>query len=347
MTTSAFPSLLLDSPLKETENASREQEISSDEEERAAEKELHGEEIHRELLRQISYSGLGEFRSCERRFYLDKLTTSSRDSTVDTAFGRAVGSGVQTLWRTGNLQAAKATTFFQWDTEFSATKDSAKKSIGFALKAVEAFVPLWQILSLEWTLAEIDGVPAVEYSLLIEFPNGFRYRSYVDLILRHKETGEFCIIELKTNGSTWSHEATYRNSDQGISYSLVLDHIAVGHSNYWVKYFVFMSKLQEWVPYDFPKSLLDKVRWMKTTLGDIHAIEKCEKENYWPMRGAHCMDYGKPCRYFEICQLQDKALLSSSAVLKEKLQTELDRKYSFVIPLKQIVDNYLSEGETK
>jgi len=309
-----------------------------------SQKEISDEEIIRikeGLVRQISYSGLGEFRSCERRYYLDKLTVSQKEGTVDTAFGRAVGSGVQELWATGDIQKAKARCFFSWDVEFSATKDSTKKSIGHALKAVETFVPFWQILSTEWELAVIDGVPAVEYSLLIEFPDGFRYRAFVDLILVNRETGEYCIIELKTNGSTWSHEATYRNSDQGISYALVLDHLAVGYSNYWVKYFVFMSKLQEWVPYDFPKSLLDKVRWMKTTLGDIKAIEKCEEQNYWPMRGGSCMDYGRPCRYFEVCQLQDKALTAPSLLLKEKLESEMKRKYSFIIPIKQIVENYL------
>lgn len=303
-------------------------------------------EIQAALLRQSSYSSFNELHACERRYYLDKLTSRSKDATVDTAFGHAVAAGIQHLWLTGNVERAKAAVFFAWNVPFEDDKPKTKKSISYSLRAFEKYIPFWRLLSTEWELATIDGVSAVEYSLLVILPDGFRYRAYIDFILRHKETGIFEVNELKTSGSNMQHEAQWANSAQGLAYNLVIDHVAPDQNTLWAKYWVYHSTKEEWVPYEFPKSLADKARWLKTLLVDIRYLQEREKAGYWPMRGQSCFDYGKPCRYFGSCQFADSAVIASRQTLEEKLRVEEEKKYSFVVPLESIVDNYLAqEGE--
>lgn len=296
------------------------------------------------ILRQISYSGLNELNACERKFVIDRLSIYPRSSSIDTAFGSAVGAGVQALWLSeGSLDAAILAIFKAWDVSFAEEKETTKKSIAHAVQAIHLYLPFYQILSQEWTLAEINGKPAIEFSLLVEFPGDFRYRAYADLLLQHKETGEIAVIELKTTGSNFEHEAMYKNSDQGTSYSLIVDQLSPDASYFFVKYFSYHSKSLEWIPYDFPKRLIDKVRWIKTVLLDISHIQAREAESYWPMRGNNCMSFGKPCRYFDVCGLPDAAVFSSEELLQGKMKEEQKKVYSFVVPLEQIIKGYLEK----
>jgi hypothetical protein len=298
------------------------------------------------LIRQVSYSGLGEFRTCERKYYLDKLSVGRGDSTADTAFGHAVGAGVQALWRfNGDIEKAAAACFFAWDTDFLAEKESTKKSIGYALKAVQAYLPFWQVLSREWELAVIDGIPCIEYSLVLEFPNGFRYRSFVDFILQNKETGEIQINEIKTTGAKYEHEAMYGNSDQGLAYNVIADLLAPGKNSFWVDYWSYFTNKGEWVNFPFAKSLVDKARWLKTTLTDLDAIAKCEKEDYWPTRGHSCMHFGRPCIYYGTCKLPDRFLASSNELLAGKMEKEQKKTYSFVVKVEDVLREYLEPFE--
>jgi len=45
-----------------------------------------------------------------------------------------------------------------------------------------------------------EPVPAVELSFIISLPNGFKYRGFVDAVLRHKTTGAIVVLEVKTTG---------------------------------------------------------------------------------------------------------------------------------------------------
>lgn len=294
------------------------------------------------LIRQVSYSGLGGFRDCERRYYLDKLSLGRGDSSADTAFGHAVGAGIQALWRfNGDIDKAAAACFFAWSTDFAAEKDSSKKSIGYALKAIEKYLPFYNILSQEWELAEINGVPAIEFSLVLEFPDGFRYRSFVDLILRNKISGEVQVHEVKTTGAKYEHEAMYGNSDQGLSYNVIVDLVTPGKNSFWVDYWTYFTTKQEWVNFPFAKTRLDKARWLQTTLRDLADIARCEREDYWPTRGKSCMNYGRPCQYYGVCKLPDRHITSSPELLAEKAAKEQKKGYSFVVKVEDVLREYL------
>jgi hypothetical protein len=298
------------------------------------------------LIRQISYSSNGAFRACERKFILDKATARDGTENIDLCFGKAVAAGCQTLWLTGNLDKATLEVFKEWTTSFEDEKQRARKSLVFAIRAVQLYYPYYLLLSKDWKLAELNGVPCIEFSLKIEFPDGFIYRAYTDLILQHRTSGELGVQEFKTDGGTFKHEAKYKNSDQGTSYSLVIDQLDPEASSFWVTYPVFYSAFanegDRWEFYQFPKTLVDKAKWLRTTLLDIKHIQECEAGDYWPKRGGSCMAFGRPCNYFETCDFSDKALFSSDELLAKKVEEEEGKTYSFVVPIEKIVENYLS-----
>ncbi len=303
---------------------------------------LSKENLLRNLVRQLSYSSENTLRLCERRFFLDKVVVGPSQTSVPFAFGHAVGAGVQTLWATDSLDKARAATFFAWDVSLEEKKESTKQSSAFALRAVEKYFPFYQLLSQEWELAVFNGEKAIEYSMLIEFPFSFKYRAFVDFILKNKESEVYAVNEVKTDGGTWQHEAKYKNSAQGVIYSLLLDQLVENHSSFFVEYPVYYTRSQEWVPFSFPKGLIDKVRWIKTVLKDIEDIKSCEEKGFWPMRGASCMAFGKPCQYLDYCGLPDAALVSGEELLARKIEIEEKKKYSFVVKLEEIVERYLS-----
>lgn len=294
------------------------------------------------LIRQVSYSSLNVFRSCERKYQLQKWNIGSWQDSVDTVFGKAVGAGIQALWQyNGDLDKAKLAVFQNWAVPLYDSKDTAKKNFSYALRALERYVPFYEIMSRDWELAYYNGKPCVEFSIRIVFPRNFVFRGYVDLILQHKETGELGTTEVKTTGFNVENEAIWKNQDQGISYSVFVDQIKPDAKHLWVKYHVYHTKSQEWIPYEFTKPLLAKAKWLKTVLRDIEDIERCEREDYWPMRGGSCMDYGTPCRFFDTCQFQDSMIVNSNEALEQKIQLEDNTNYQFEIRIEDIIKGYL------
>lgn len=294
------------------------------------------------LIRQISYSSLGDFNSCERYYILRKATLAPESESIDLCFGKAVGTGVQTLWLTGSLDQAKMAIFTSWTCDFHEEKPTTKKSLAHALQALTLYHPYYLLLSKDWELATINGVPCVEFSLKIEMPDGFLYRAYADLVLKHKTEKELIVQEVKTDGGSLRHEAKYENSDQGTSYSLTIDQIDPEASSFYVNYPVYYSKMMDWEFYQFSKTLVNKARWLRTSLIDIKRIKECEDTNYWPMRGANCMHFGRVCKFFGTCSLSDQALFASDNSLAEKVAQEEAKEYSFVVPLEKIVEGYLT-----
>jgi len=309
-------------------------------------------DIHKQLLRLISYSGRSTFHLCERRFQLDKLRVfqGGKEESVDFSFGAALGTGAQMLWLFSDLNKAKIHAAAAWKVGFAEEKEKSKKSLPYLFQALDKYYEIYKIQKEDWELAEINGVPAVEYSMQIELPGGFVYRAFVDFILKNKETGELKLNEMKSDGGFLKTEARYKNSDQSTSYALLLDHIAPDQNHFWVDYPVYYSASQEWEIYSFAKGLMEKARWLKTLMRDIKAMRECEEENYWPMRGQSCFAYNRPCQYFEACNLKDEFLISSPKILSQKLEEEETQDWKFKVDLETVLKNYLGieglENET-
>lgn len=294
----------------------------------------------------LSYSGLQTAHACPRKFQLDKLQAEKAEQDISTsvtfAYGHAIGEGVQQYLIGRQLfdeQTAFDTAiwkmFLAWDCDLLAENDKQKKSFLRAVATMLQFRGLVEdgLIGEEWEVAEFNGKPAAELSFRIDLGDGFTFRGYVDLVLRNKVTGEFLILELKTSSANYVNHLTYKNSAQAIGYSVVLDTIAPGTSSYTVQYLVYMTKLERFEVFDFPKTFRQRVQWLQDLLWDKKSIVDMVgfygNEGIWQVRGESCMDFGKPCDYMGMCGMDTERL--ASPLLESQLVEEKEYQFEFTI----------------
>lgn len=265
-------------------------------------------------IRQLSYSSILSLHSCPRKFQLYKLRSSGRSeeapkSTITFAYGHIVGEGIQYVLQGLPKEEVIWRMFLGWHTDLFAEDEKMKKSFWSAVIAIERFIHIRdsELLN-EYELLYYEGKPATELSFAVSFPDGFRLRGFVDAVLRNRITGEIVVLECKTTGSATLNPAQFKNSAQGIGYSIVLDVLAPEISSYKVIYLVYQTKGQEYTILEFPKSYLQRALWIKELLLDIETIKMYDREGVYPMHGESCYSFFRECEYFNVCTLSTKHL---------------------------------------
>jgi len=263
----------------------------------------------------VSYSTFNSLHTCERKFALKKLQQSSVTETgeyipytnIDLAFGKAIETGVQSIF----LQKTKEETFFDmflaWDMPLNAAhpKDQPKSFVD-AVIAIEKFKLIKDQVFPGWEIAYFKGKPAIELAMLVDIETGHYYVGHADIILYHPKERRYRVLEIKTSGSKSIHEAMYKNSDQATGYSIMLDSIAANREEagtFEVFYLVFASSLDTWKLFEFTKSRSMRAGWINTILLDIQRVNIYKEAGYWPKRGGSCFEYFRPCEFFNICDL--------------------------------------------
>ncbi|MND22556.1 PD-(D/E)XK nuclease superfamily protein [compost metagenome] len=298
-------------------------------------------------LSRFSYSGLLDLHACPRLYQLLKMQAPKPEGediarTVTFAYGHAVGEGIQqyliartdpsiadpvshTLWKV----------FLAWDADLLAENDKQKKSFLRAVAAILEFIHLSEqgFLAEDYEVAYFEGKPAAELSFRIDLGDGFYYRGYVDLVLIHKPTGQYLILELKTSSANYVNHYMYKNSAQAIGYSVVLDAIAPGISSYGVQYLVWMSKLQRFEAFDFPKTFRQRVQWIQDLIWDkkqvMDMVSFYGGKGIWPMRGESCTRFGSVCDYMDLCGQSTERLVSP--LLETQLVETAEYQFNFTL----------------
>lgn len=300
----------------------------------------------------LSYSSINMLQSCPREFQLYRLNAEvgERDlSTVVTfAFGTAVGDAVQNLFITKDLEATIFKLFCSWPCDFFAESPKHKKSLAYAIAAIEQLYSHMDSLGFmnEYTVLEYNGRPAQELGFRILLDERvhdklvqFNLRGYMDLAVHDSTNNESTVIEVKTSSAKYLHPASYKNSAQALSYSVVLDKIEQGTSSYMVKYLVYLTELERWEIMEFPKTYHQRailLRDVMLTVGEIKQyVEQIGNYGNWPMRGGSCYKYGKPCQFFDICELPTNRIMKP---LKQiHIDTEENKPYDFVLKLEELL----------
>lgn len=261
-----------------------------------------------------SFSMEQVLHACARKFQLLKLSagssteTSERESNPTFAFGHAVGAGVAEFDASRDRQKAILAALLAWDIDLFAeqlpregTKQrNPMKSFHHAVWAIYCYETFyWE----ETDLQEYDLVKA-EATLAVDFENGFYYVGHIDEQLRHRDTGQFKIKENKTTVFATVDPALYSNSDQALSYALVVD--SVGASEYDVMYCVYSSTEQRWMRFDFVKSALQKAEWMQDHAMMHSMIGMYEQANFFPKRGRSCIEFNRRCEHYETCDFNSE-----------------------------------------
>lgn len=301
-------------------------------------------------LKQLSYSSLLTLHSCPRKFQLDRLQAPRQEddvnkSSVTFAFGHAVGLGVQLAFDNKSEQEILFQMFLAWDCDLLDENQKQNKSFWEAVSAVQKLISMREAgLLADWELVYYEGKPAVELSFLIEI-NGFRYRGFVDAVLRNKSTGEIMVLELKTTSAYSVNAATYKNSAQAIGYSVVLDHLFPELSSYEVLYLVYKTKSREYEQLLFTKSYLQRALWIRELLLDIDVINLYEEAGIYPMHGESCYNFFKECEYFYTCTLATEKLTDSITPEQEAKILESHETFQIKLDIMDLIKTQLRKSE--
>lgn len=307
-------------------------------------------------LKNLSYSSMLDFHACPRNYQLRKLQAPTEEidldldpskSSVTFSYGHAVGEGVAHALQSDNVDFALWAAFLAWDAPLLADNPKQKKDIWGALLAVQKFHFLyWETDMFEgWELLHYNGKPAVELSFIIHLPNDFKYRGFVDAVLRHKETGEIRVLECKTTSATTLYAAQYKNSAQAIGYSIVLDVIAPDSSSYEVLYLPYKTKSQEFEPMPFTKNYLQRALWIRELLLDVETMMLYEDAGIWPMHGESCLRFYRECDYLSTCTLSTDALTQPLTEAETAKLTGAHSEFQISVTLADIVAAQLTKTE--
>lgn len=308
--------------------------------------------------KKLSYSSTNTLHSCPRKYQLYKGGCQKEaEENATLAFGHAIGAGLQLAMMGASKPDLIFEMFLAWDADLLVEEEKKKKSIWYAIQAVEKLINAVEYSFLSQyevaTFKNSDGkiVPASELSFKIVLPNGFTYVGYVDLVLRHKVTGEFMVLEIKTTGIKNLDDAMYKNSGQAIGYSIILDAVAASYeelnqqaiTDYKVLYMVYKSGDQELVAMPFNKSYKQKAMWIQQLLFDIELITMFTRHNIFPLYGDACYNFFRRCEYFGVCTLNTANLIPAldKPEVQKALVAEEEKDYTIVLELNSIITSLL------
>jgi hypothetical protein len=295
----------------------------------------------------LSYSSLTTLHSCPRKFELykknskEQLVDDGGSSDITFAFGHAVGDGLAASFKSDATENSIIWDLFKsWNCDLEARDDKRNKNFYKAVFAVQKFIALRRAGFLkDYDLVYHNGKPAIELGFCINFPDGFKLRGYVDVVLRNRITGEVVVLECKTTSQSNINPAIYKNSSQAIGYSVVLDVLFPKLSSYKVIYIVYETKAMEWKELSFSKSYLQRALWIRELLLDIETIKMYEEATIYPMRGENCFNFYRECEYLNLCTLSTQHLTTPEP-------TEEDRKvevFDINITLADMIQSQLSK----
>jgi len=304
-------------------------------------------------LKLLSHSSRTTLHKCPRKYQLYRLSSQQisladqkdMEQGVTFAYGTAVGVGVQSALEAKTEDQVYLDTFLAWDVDLLDENPRQKKSFWLAMFAVQKFIALRANGFLDsYELVYYKGKPAVELAFQVLLPGGFKYRGFVDAVLKHKESGEVMVLECKTSSGT-ANSATFKNSGQALGYSVVLDILFPSLSSYTVLYLVYETRSMEYKEIPFEKSLLQRALWLQELLIDTQAVELYEEYKTYPMHGESCFDFFRECEYLSLCTLSTKNLTKplTSAVL-EDIEND-SKKYDFTVSFEDLIQAQIAKGE--
>ena len=294
-------------------------------------------------LKFLSHSALQTLRSCPRKFELDRLyKTKKESSTIHTAFGSALGAGIQKVLETSSLDKGIFEAFKNWDIPLYEELPKSYKSFPQVVMGLHNFYNNILPQFSDWEIAYLskdrdDNLkPACELSFAVKLPRGYYYRGFLDAVLKNKKTGALRVLELKTTGSKFVDEATYSNSFQGVGYSIVLDRIAPdGYADYEVLYLVYKTYNQSFEDFAFPKLQSHRLNWINDLLLTVEMLELYSRVKRFPTNGDACKNFGSLCRFYEECNYHNTSIFADAEIIYE--DTFDPTEFDFIFTLDELL----------
>ena len=287
----------------------------------------------------LSHSSLELLNSCERKFQLVKLLKGAeQEENEHLSFGHAFGAGVASYAEHQDADRALYAAWIAYWPQIESQKKFQTQCFALLLRAFQRL----DTLLLDYDTVFHNGKVAAELSFKMEINPEYYFVGHIDLILRHKYTGVYTVLEVKSTGLTLEDiSPNYGNSGQAIGYSVALDAITgQKHDRFEVLYFVGQMKKN---PFDaeikvlpFRKTLLDRLNWFISLGLDVERLERMKELGIYPKRGSSCLAFNRPCRHYQTCGL------SAHDVPKPP---EIDEtNYDFTFQMDELVADHLERA---
>lgn len=303
-------------------------------------------------LKQLSHSSANTLHVCPRKYELYKLApvqgvevNPGGDGDVHLDYGKVTGAAIQEYFVTEDINKAYMVAFMQWQKMIDdEAGEKMKKTFWHVLFAIDKFVEVRKTVFAHYDVAILNGRPAQELGFSIDCGDGFHYRGFVDIVLKHRFKKKLIPIECKTTKSYEVNEATFKNSGQGLGYGIVLDTIAPLldvplEPSYEVFYPVFKTLKMEWEVLPFIKSNSQRARWIKNLLTDKRHIIDFAANDYFPTHGEHCFSFFRQCPYFGTCEFKTELLVGKDPEVK----AEAEDKYDYHFKLSELIEGQLAK----
>lgn len=258
---------------------------------------------HRNLT---TYSTNDVLHACPRKWALKKMQaeagTAERINSPTFAFGHAVGAGVAVYDQSQDIREAIWAAFLAWDIDLLEEEFKNDRRTGKSFyEAVWALYTYRTFHEEETNLRDYE-VCNIEATIAVDFEDGYFYSGHIDELLRHRDTGRFLVKENKTTGFKNIDPALYGNSDQALSYSVVID--MLGGTEYEVLYTIYSASDQRWVQMPFPKTVSMRAEWLQDQLLMHQQIDSYMETGLFPKRGRSCFQFMRRCELYQTCDLQ-------------------------------------------
>lgn len=303
-------------------------------------------------LQFLSYSGLLTLHSCPRKYQLEKMTekivdTTATEENITFTYGHAVGEGVQEFFSSATYEQAVWKMFTRWAVDLFAEQEKKGKSFWLAVAAIRKLYAMYELFEqydvVYYTDVEGKQKPAVELGFIIDCPDGFKFRGFVDVVLRDRDTGEIVVVEVKTTSSRNLNAAQYKNSAQALGYSVILDTVVPGYSSYKVIYLVYCTTEEEWEQMSFTKTLLQRARWIQQLMLDIEMIKLYATNDYFPQHGESCYNYYRECQFFGNCGLETKYITQPLTDDMLVRLAEAQKQFSIKLTIQDLIHSQLNK----
>lgn len=268
-----------------------------------------------------------ELAARQHQQVVDQTATVVSTDTVDTAFGTAFGAGAQALWLTNSLDRAILALVSAWTLPLDDEKVKTRKSFYYCIRALQAYhaqvyteqlAEGWQIATL--TCDDGRTISGIEPACSIPLANDYRYDLHIDLILYHPQRNVYKIVEMKTSGNTYFHEAMFANSRQALGYAAVIATKAKTKPNeIECEYLVYMTIQRTFNVIEQTITGHAVVQFFNDIICEANQVETYVQMDYFPKRGTSCMDYGNPCYHYGTCDYATKANLKDKLFYAEPI----------------------------
>lgn len=252
---------------------------------------------------ELSHSSVKLKNSCARKYQMYKLIRHpnmyERESTIHTAFGSAVGAGVQSYLVDQDINKAYHEAFVNWD--FYLWEKLHGKFFSAALEAINRAVP-WveKLLEDGYKVATINDRPATEVAFKIIIPDRAQYVGFIDAVMIHEDTGKYLNLELKTMNRMF-HPSAFENSAQDLGYLAVTSIAGDAHMATWYPVCVAMASDLYWVTAKFERTDKQLQEFLLSLQIELVHLELMETLGVYPKNGDACLAWGRVCPMYGEC----------------------------------------------